>query len=81
MNHVNNLNLKSCIYKPWSDFALDVQTALNDPDAIVDLNGTIHTEKPVDPTTTLAKYYGVKIIESIHADDSEYVGIWIAYEN
>lgn len=81
MKHVRSNELKSCIYKPWDQFSLDVRAALNDEEAIVYLDGTILSNALCEPFEALSKYYEVSEITSIHADNTEYVGIWICYND
>lgn len=81
MKHSENFEIKKCIYKTWEEFSLDVRAALNDKEAIVYINGTINSNALREPFEALAEYYGVSAIESIHADDTEHIGIWIDYQD
>jgi len=81
MKNVRPWEQVSCICKTFGDFVLDVQKALDDPDATVDLDGSIHSSSAGDDLRRLAGYYGIKgEITSIHTDNSEYCGVWIAYK-
>ena len=77
--------LKKCIYLTLDEFEEIVFNLYDEPIEIeVSLDGiTIMTDKDcvdVDELyQRLAKYFDVDEVTSIHADDCEYVGIWIVY--
>lgn len=88
MKNVRPRQLKKCI-----NFSLDeFNTILNSiyPDSDVntyyDLDGlSIEINENVvdtyDLNKKLAKYFDVDIVTSIHADDCEFLGVWIVYED
>lgn len=90
MKNVENYQLKKCIFmslNEYKDLILKVTDGLKRVDYEYDGIWYEHTDKAEeldvwcneDITETLSKYFGVTVT-SVHADDSEYLGIWICYK-
>lgn len=76
MKNTTKYQLCKAIVKFFDEYADDVRAALDDQDIIVSLDGSVDGCKPLE---AMAAYYGVREVTSIHADDSEFNSIWIAY--
>lgn len=90
MKNANENEIMKCIYKKYDDFKSIVEEST---DGLLtcsyDLDGliTIASEKAEDTGKTwdgnllnvLSKYFDVEVT-SYHADDDEYIGVWICYK-
>lgn len=70
-------NVTEAIVIPFDQYVDDVHAALDDPDAIVNLDGSVDGNLPLE---AMAKFYGVSEVTSIHNDGTEYAAIWIGFK-
>lgn len=90
MKNVSKNELKKCIYKEYDDFKAIIEEITNglltcdfDSDGLT----TIASDEAEDTgkiwdgniLTALSKYFDAEVT-SFHADDDEFVGIWICYK-
>lgn len=92
MKNIKLSNLKKCLFKTIDEFQTDIKNAFNgklkvscDYDGISfdSVNENDTTEDNFDNSniyTTLAAYYDIAEITSIHTDDCDYTGVWICYK-
>lgn len=91
MNNVNKSQLKKCIFMPideYKDLVLELTDGLQK--AVYEIDGLYyeHTEKAEETETyhneniteTLSRHFDVNVT-SVHADDCEYIGVWICYKD
>lgn len=85
MKNIRMSNLKKCLFKTIDEFEKDIKIAFNEEIKVsCDYDGISfdNNGEYVDFTNickTLAVYYDVFSITSIHIDDCEYKGVWICY--
>ena len=86
MNNVRLENLKNCIFMEFDDFADCLKEATNGAvDVSYSLDGLMfhnidETADEPDVNSILSAYFDVTVT-SVHADDADYVGVWIVYKN
>lgn len=76
MKNVKQYQLCNAIVKSFDQYQEDVRAAFGDPDLEVGLDGSICGDNLYQ---VLASYYGVSKVTSVHADGTEYNGMWVAY--
>lgn len=90
MKNTKECQLKKCIFMSFGEYQeliLDITDGLKEVKYEYDGIYHEHTEKAEetevyhneDITETLSKYFDVTVT-SVHADDSEYLGVWICYK-
>ena len=84
MKNLNGASLVTCIMIMQDDFDRLIKTLYPNTNTEItyELDGItiyVNDENPSDLYTKLAEYYDVKEVQSIHIDDAEYIGVWIAY--
>lgn len=93
MKNVKANQLKTCIYLSIDEFDSIIKS-LFDEDVVsydYDLDGlvfNIYEDEDADGNSitidtiysSLANYFDVNQITSIHADDDEYLGVWLVYK-
>ena len=89
MKNVNEYQLKKCIFLTAEEFENVVKEIYPDNEVEVDydMDGiTVNIDdESSDPSDdldllkNLATYYDVAKVTSVHMDDCDYIGVWIAY--
>lgn len=78
MKNTTKYQLCKAIVKHFEEYVDDVRAAFGNQNIVVSLDGSVEGCKPLE---IMAAYYGVREVTSIHADDSEFNSIWIAYHD
>ena len=95
MQHINPLNIKTCLLLDTHDFIIDCQNALRDNNIIfegcIEGNGFIlfsqneEIQKILDNNQMLYKkladYYNIDRITSIHCDNMDHPLFWICFKD
>lgn len=92
MRNVKENQLKKCIFMGFDEFKSIVESLTDGLETAKYDEFGIHykdTEKATESDTywnenmknTLSKYFGVTVTSCHRDDDSEYVGVWICYED
>jgi hypothetical protein len=91
MRNVNANQLKTCIFITWDEFeriASDIFRAKVKPYSTYEGLELVFKDEDYDDDMTqeeinekFAKYYDVKKVTSVHIDDCDYCGVWVAYKN
>lgn len=90
MKHVLASNLKTCILISYEEFKGIIYNLFEQDGATLYMElsmdgiyiGYDNDELPLETIhTKLAEYFEVDEITSFHADDCDYPGIWIVYNN
>ena len=83
MKNINENQLKKCIFKELDEFIRDVNKALGkEVKVICDYDGIYfdtNEDGIIDILDAMSKYYDTEVT-SIHIDDCDFIGVWIAYK-
>jgi hypothetical protein len=84
MKNINGETLVKCILIMSDDFDRLIKQLYPDEETSTEysmdgISVYVNDEQPTDLFKRLAEHYGVKEVQSIHIDDAEYVGVWLAY--
>ena len=82
MKNVDGYRICSSIVIPYDKFKEDFKKATGDNDVhmYIDIDGIVINSSVKDYYPLLAKYFGVKEVTSIHADDDcFYINVWVSF--